>query len=44
MRTDEQMEQQAIRIADAIVELVERTDAPVTLARIDREIPGFAML
>jgi hypothetical protein len=28
-------------IADAIVDLVERTDGPVTLARIEREIPGF---
>jgi len=42
MRTDNQMEKQASHIADAIVDLVERTDAPVTLARIDREIPGFA--
>ena len=42
MRTDKQMEKQASHIADAIVDLVERTDAPVTLARIDREIPGFA--
>jgi hypothetical protein len=33
---------QAGRIADAIVDLVERTDGPVTLARIDREISGFA--
>ena len=33
---------QASRIADAIVDLVERVDGPVTLARIDREIPGFA--
>jgi hypothetical protein len=33
---------QAGRIADAIVELVERVDGPVTLARIDREIMGFA--
>jgi hypothetical protein len=32
----------AYRIADAIVERVERTDGPVTLARIAREIPGFA--
>jgi hypothetical protein len=33
---------QAGRIADAIVELVERVDGPVTLARVDREIAGFA--
>jgi hypothetical protein len=37
-----EMTNQADRIADAIVELVERTDGPVTLARIDREILGFA--
>ena len=30
------------RIADAIVELVERTDGPVTLAQVEREVPGFA--
>ena len=36
------LEKQASLIADAIVELVERTDGPVTLARIDREIRGFA--
>jgi hypothetical protein len=29
-------------IADAIVELVERTNGPVTLARIEREVSGFA--
>jgi hypothetical protein len=40
--TQQQIEKQANRIADAIVELVERIDGPVTLARIDREIPGFA--
>jgi hypothetical protein len=33
---------QASRIADAIVQLVERTDGPVTLARVDREVAGFA--
>src|SRR6266540_1959804 len=42
MRTNEQIEKQASRIADAIVDLVERTDGPATLARIGREIPGFA--
>jgi hypothetical protein len=42
MTKKEQLEDQADRLADAIVELVERTDGPVTLARIDREIPGFA--
>jgi hypothetical protein len=30
------------RIADAIVQLVERTDGLVLLAQLDREIPGFA--
>jgi hypothetical protein len=42
MSQDKKVEKQADRIADAIVELVERTDGPVTLVRIDREIPGFA--
>jgi len=42
MRTNKQIEKQANRIADAIVELVERTDGPVTLAQINREIPGFS--
>jgi hypothetical protein len=37
-----QLEKQANRIADAIIDLVERTDGPVTLAEVDREIPGFA--
>lgn len=41
MTTDEQIEKQANRIADAIVDLVERADGPVTLAQINREIPGF---
>jgi hypothetical protein len=41
MKTD-QIEKSANRIADAIVELVERTDGPVTLAQVEREIPGFA--
>jgi hypothetical protein len=42
MRTTQQIENQASRIADAIVDLVERNDEPVTLAQVDREIPGFA--
>jgi hypothetical protein len=29
-------------MADAIVQLVGRTDGPVTLARVEREISGFA--
>jgi len=36
------IEKQAESIADAIVDLVERTDDPVTLARVEREIAGFA--
>jgi hypothetical protein len=41
MRTNKQSEKQASHIADAIVDLVERCDGPVTLAQINREIPGF---
>jgi hypothetical protein len=41
MTTNEQIEKQANRIADAIVDIVERCDGPVTLAQINREIPGF---
>ena len=40
--TNDTLEKQANRIADAIVELVERIDGPVTLARVEREVPGFA--
>src|SRR5436309_4753621 len=36
-----QMEKAATRIADTIVELVERVGGPVTFARIEGEIPGF---
>jgi hypothetical protein len=36
------LEKLANGIADLIVDLVERNDGPVTLAQIDREIPGFA--
>jgi hypothetical protein len=36
------MEKQASRIADAIVDLVERNNGPVTLAQIEREVEGFA--
>jgi len=36
------IEKQACLLADAIVELVERTDGPVTLIQIEREILGFA--
>ena len=41
MTTNEQIEKQANRIADAIVDLVERCDGPVTLAQINRDVPGF---
>jgi hypothetical protein len=40
MKTD--LEKEAGRIADAIVELVERRDGPVTLTQVQREISGFA--
>jgi hypothetical protein len=30
------------KIADAIVDLVNDTDGPITLSRVDREVPGFA--
>jgi hypothetical protein len=42
MNTANQPKHMAHAISNAIVELVERTDGPVTLARIAREIPGFA--
>jgi len=40
MRTNKQ--KQVIRIANAIVDLVERTDGPVTFTQIEREVEGFA--
>jgi hypothetical protein len=42
MMKDRQLERLATAIATSIVELVERTDGPVTLARVQREVPGFA--
>jgi hypothetical protein len=42
MQNDKQLSQTARAIANSIVELVERTDGPVTLAQIAREVPGFA--
>jgi hypothetical protein len=36
------LEKEIARIADAILGLVERTDGPVTLARVQEEISGFA--
>src|SRR5262249_50259174 len=40
MRTNKQ--KQVIRIANAIVDLVERTDGTVTFTQIEREVEGFA--
>jgi hypothetical protein len=42
MQTENQPEKETRRIADAIVELVERKDGPVTLAQVEREVAGFA--
>lgn len=42
MKRNTQLEKQAKRIADAIVELVELTDGPVTLAQVERDVAGFA--
>jgi hypothetical protein len=41
MKKHMQPNKSANGIADSIVELVERTDGPVTLTRIDREISAF---
>ena len=42
MVTNIKLSGMASAISKAIVEIVERTDGPVTLAQIEREIPGFA--
>jgi hypothetical protein len=42
MKNDKHLSQTATAIAKSIVDLVERTDGPVTFARIAHEIPGFA--
>ena len=42
MKNDTQSEKETCRIAHAIVELVERTNGPVTLVQVEREIAGFA--
>jgi hypothetical protein len=42
MTESKKLQMQANHMADAIVDLVERTDGPVTLARIERKIQGFA--
>jgi hypothetical protein len=39
---EKRLGQTADDIANSIVHLVERTDGPVTLARIAHEVPGFA--
>ena len=44
MKNNNQIEKEAGRIADEIVRLVERTNGPVTLVQVRREIPGFAAL
>jgi hypothetical protein len=42
METANQLNQMVDTISNAIVALVERTDGPVTLAQIERDVPGFA--
>lgn len=42
MKRNTQLEKQAKRIANEIVELVEGTDGPVTLAQVERDVAGFA--
>jgi hypothetical protein len=42
MNASTQLEKLASDIADLIVKLVNDTDGPVTLARVDRDVPGFA--
>ena len=42
MKNDTQSEKETCRIAHAIVELVERTNGPMTLVQVEREIAGFA--
>lgn len=42
MKSTRQIEKSARKIANAIVELVELEDGPVTLAQINRDVPGFA--
>jgi hypothetical protein len=42
MKANIQIEKLSDTIADAIVDLVNDTDAPVTLLKVDREVPGFA--
>jgi hypothetical protein len=43
MNVNMQLEKRSSKIADAIVDLVNDTDGPVTLLQVEREVPGFAM-
>jgi hypothetical protein len=42
MNTTTQLKVLSNKIADAIVDLVNDTDGPVTLSQVEREVPGFA--
>jgi hypothetical protein len=42
MKSNAELEKVADRIADAIVDLVEHNDGPVSLVQVERQIPGFA--
>ena len=41
MNATEQLENVSNKIADAVVDLVNYTDGPVTFSRVDLEVPGF---
>jgi hypothetical protein len=41
MNATVQLRELSDKIADAIVDLVNDTDGPVTLSQVDREVPGF---
>jgi hypothetical protein len=43
MNATKQLENLSNNVADAIVDLVNDTDGPVTLLQVEREVPGFAM-
>ena len=42
MSTNHKLNASAAKIADAIIDLVEKAGGPVTLARITTDVPGFA--
>ncbi len=42
MNVNMQLEKRSSKIADAIVDLVNDTDGPVTFSQVDHKIPGFA--